>query len=306
MGHHHHHHLPAEFELALRSWIRRHKQGLRIGCFACILLAIPLLMGLIWAAGRGVVYLKDYVVSNAATWVPVQWEQKLGDVAFAQIKAQSRFINDTSVLSPLNRLAAPLIESIPENPYQFVLFVSESKEINAFALPGGYLVLNRGLLEKAGKPEEIQGVIAHEIAHILKRHSLLQMAQNIGLEVAVRTLWDNENPLLDYLIKNGSKLLSLKFTRDHERAADDLAWELLQMAQINPQGLVDFFSGLKLELDARGTGNSGPEAVFLSTHPTPQDRIDRLRQKKSIPGIEGFKTFDAEFKDLQDGLRMIP
>ena len=96
MGHHHKHQLPPEFERAFRSWIRRHKQGLRIGCFACILLAIPLLMGLIWAAGRGVFYLKDYVVSNAATWVPVQWEQKLGDVAFAQIKAQSRFILDST------------------------------------------------------------------------------------------------------------------------------------------------------------------------------------------------------------------
>ena len=299
-------HLPPEIDSAMRSWIRRHKRALRLGCFASILIGILLIIGLVWGVIWGAFYLKDYVAGKAAVWIPVQWEQKLGDVALAQIKAQTRFINDPSVLEPFNRLSAPLLSSIPNRSYRFVLFVSDAKEVNAFALPGGYLVFNRGLLEKARAPEEIQGVLAHEVAHVLKRHSLVQMAQNIGLKVAVRALLGNENPYLDYLVRNGSQLLSLKFTRDHERAADDLGWELLQNAQINPQGMVNFFAGLKSEMDAKGKRGFGLEASFLSTHPTPQERIDRLEQKKTALGRGEFRSFEGEFKDLRAGLRSMP
>jgi len=161
-------------------------------------------------------------------------------------------------------------------------------------------------LEKAKAPEEIQGVLAHEVAHVLKRHSLVQLAQNIGLEVAIQAFLGNENPYLDYLLRNGSQLLSLKFTRDHERAADDLGWELLQNAQINPQGMVSFFVGLKSEMDAKGKGGFGLEAAFLSTHPTPQERIDRLEQKKTALGSGEFRSFEGEFRDLRAGLRPMP
>jgi len=123
------------------------------------------------------------------------------------------------VLASLNRIASPLLSTIPNRSYRFVLFVSEAREVNAFALPGGYLVFNRGLLERARTPEEIQGVLAHEVAHVLKRHSLAQLAQNIGLEVAVQTLWGNENPYLDYLVRNGSQLLSLALIPRHKNGS---------------------------------------------------------------------------------------
>ena len=302
----HHYQLSPEIDLAIRSWIRRHKRVLRLGCFGSILMAFLLLVGLVWAAIWGAFYLKDYVAGKATVWIPVQWEQKLGEVALAQIKAQTQFINDPAVLESLNSIAAPLLIAVPNRSYRFALFVSDAREVNAFALPGGYLVFNRGLLERTSTPEEIQGVLAHEVAHVLKRHSLAQLAQNIGLEVAVQTLWGNENPYLHYLIRNGSQLLSLKFTRDHERAADDLGWELLQNAQINPQGMVNFFAELKAEMDAKGKGGFGPGAAFLSTHPTPQERIERLEHKKGAVGSYEFKSFEVDFKALQARLRMIP
>jgi len=187
-----------------------------------------------------------------------------------------------------------------------MLFVSDAREVNAFALPGGYLVFNRGLLEKARTPEEIQGVIAHEIAHVLKRHNLVQLAQTIGLDVAVPAILGNKNLYLDVLVRNGSQLLSLKFTRDNERAADDLGWELLQNAQINPQGMITFFASLKSDMDARGKGDSGPGAAFLSSHPTPKERIYRLEQKMTALGSWEFKSFEFEFKSLRAGLQAAP
>lgn len=90
-----------------------------------------------WAVVWGASYLKNYTATKAMEWVPVQWEKKLGDIALAQIRTQTRFISDPSVLEPLNSLAAPLLSSIPNPSHRFVLFVSDAREVNAFALPGG-------------------------------------------------------------------------------------------------------------------------------------------------------------------------
>ena len=302
----HHYYLPPETDLAVRSWIRRHKRGLRLFFFAFVLLAIPVVVGLVWAVVSGASYLKNYGATKVTEWVPVQWEKKLGDIALAQIRTQTRFISDPSVLEPLNSLAAPLLSIIPNPSQQFLLFVSDAREVNAFALPGGYLVFNKGLLENARAPEEIQGVIAHEIAHVLERHSLVQLAQTIGLDVAVPALLGNKSTYLDYLVRNGTQLLSLKFTRDNERTADDLGWELLQNAQINPRGMISFFASLKTDMDAKGKGGSVRGAAFLSTHPTPQERIDRLEQKMAELGGREFKSFEIEFKSLIAGLQGSP
>ena len=87
-----------------------------------------------------------------------------------------------------------------------------------------------------------------------------------------------------------------------DKIADDLGWELLGQAQINPQGMVDFFARLKSDADAKGSGSPALEASLLSTHPTPRERIDRLRQKQSILVNREFKSFAPEFDALRAGL----
>lgn len=163
------------------------------------------------------------------------------------------------------------------------------------ALPGGYIVIHRGLLERARTAEEIQGVLAHEMAHIEKRHGIIQLAQNIGLDLAIQQLQGGENQLLDSLIKDSGQLLGFKFSRDHERAADDRGWELLEQAQINPRGMSEFFAGLNADTSA--------PIPFLSTHPAPQERMDRLRTKAAAVGPIEYRSFAAEFVDLQSGLK---
>jgi predicted Zn-dependent protease len=302
----HHYYLPPGIDFAVRAWIRRHKRGLRLAIGASVLLVPLLLIGLVWAAVSGAAYLKRKVANQSLIKIPVAWEQKLGDAALAQIKTQNRFLSAPQVLEPLNRLAGPLLTNLPAGGYQFTLFVADSREINAFALPGGFIIFNRGLLERAGTAEEVQGVLAHEMAHVLKRHSLMQLAQNAGLLVAVEALQGNESRYLDSLVREGSVLLTLKFSRDHERAADDLGWELLERAQINPQGMTAFFAGLKAEADSQGKSGAGLAASFLSTHPTPQERLNRLEQKKASLPSQEFKSFAGEFKALQAGLGSAP
>lgn len=155
-----------------------------------------------------------------------------------------------------------------------------------------------GLLESAKAPEEIQGVLAHEMAHVTKRHGILQLAQNVSPELALQQIQGNEKELQDALVRNSAKLLGSKFSRDHERAADELGWELLQQAQINPQGMLDFFAAMKAELDAKGPGGFALGVGLLRTHPTPQERIDRLRQKSAALGQREFRSFTEPFNAL--------
>jgi predicted Zn-dependent protease len=199
----------------------------------------------------------------------------------------------------MNSLAAPLLAALPKSPDRFTLLVTESREVNALALPGGIILFHRGLLLRARTAEEVQGVLAHEIAHVQKRHGVLQLARTIGLDLALQGLQGGENKVLDALIRDSGQLLNLKFGRDQERAADDGGWDLLVRARINPQGLVDFFAGLNAAASMNG---SAPAIPFLSTHPAPQERMDRLRLKAATLGQGEFRSFPEEFKALQAGL----
>jgi predicted Zn-dependent protease len=256
-----------------------------------------------WGIYRGALRLKDVVKDSVAgnipdIRIPLAWEKPLGDSALTQLRAKYQFITDRKVLDPLDRIAAPLLSAPANSSDRYTLFVTTSNEINAFALPGGTIVFHRGLLKKTRAAEEIQGVLAHEMAHVQKRHGVLQMVQNLGMDLAIQKLQGGESGVLDSLIRESGQLLSLKFSRDHERAADDLGWELLERAQINPQGMRNFFAALNADA---GTGST-PVIPLLSTHPAPKDRMDRLSQKSATPRSAGDRSFAREFSALQAGL----
>lgn len=294
----HHSHLPPEIDEAIRSFIRRHKRALRWGLLAVPLLALLLIVVLAWGLLRGGARVKEWVTANApAIRLPLEWEKPLGDAALAKLGSQFRLVSEPQLLGPLQRLAEPLLSSQTSSGDRFRVFVTDSKDVNALALPGGIIVFHRGLLERSRSAEEVQGVLAHEMAHVIKRHSVLQLAQNIGLGLLVQKIQGNENQIMDALVRDSSQLLGLKFSRDHERVADDLGWELLVQAQVNPEGMESFFTGLKASTD------SGSFLMpFLSTHPAPQERLDRLRQKSSALGPREFRSFSEEFSALRAGL----
>jgi predicted Zn-dependent protease len=295
----HHSHLPPEVDEAVRSFIRGHKRILRWGLVASSVLALLLVLVTIFALYRGAGRMKAWVAGKMpAIQLPLAWERPLGDAALAQLRTQSKFVTDRQILDPLDRLAAPLFAGRTNTSDRFTMFVTESKEINALALPGGFIVFHRGLLERARTAEEIQGVLAHEMAHVQKRHGMLQLVQNAGLSLAIQQLQGGESQLLNRLLRDSGQLLGLKFSRDHERVADDLGWEFLEQAGINPQGMADFFAALVATVGT-GTATAIP---LLSTHPAPQERLDRLRQKSAALGQREFQSFTQEFTVLRAAL----
>ncbi len=295
--------MPPGIDETIRSLIRRHKRVLRWGCLVAVLLALMLVAVAGWGIYRGAHRLKDVVMDSVSGNIPtirlpLEWEKPLGDTALAQLRGKYQFITDRQVLDPFDRIAAPLLSAPANSSDRYRLFVTTSTEINAFALPGGTIVFHRGLLARARTAEEIQGVLAHEIAHVQKRHGLLQMVQNCGMDLAIQKLQGGESRVLDSLIRDSGQLLSLKFSRDHERAADDLGWELLERAQINPQGMGNFFAGL----NADAALESAPVIPLLSTHPAPQERMDRLSRKSATLRPADYRSFAHDFSALRAGL----
>ncbi|MFQ5561398.1 MAG: M48 family metallopeptidase, partial [Nitrospinota bacterium] len=178
-------------------------------------------------------------------------------------------------------------------------FVAKQPELNAFAAPGGVVVVFSGLLKSIRTPEELAGVLAHEIAHAELRHSLLLLVKNLGIRALISfTIGDFSGGALTEALAG---LTELKFSRDAEREADLDGLRRLQEAQIDPRGMVSFF-----ELMEKKSSLNPPE--ILSTHPAPKDRLETLRNAVSalkidpVPLDVNLADVKASFQNTEKGL----
>ncbi len=162
---------------------------------------------------------------------------------------------------------------------EFDIHISPSPDINAFALPGGIVVMNQGLLEKAESVEEVAGVLAHEMAHVERRHTFKSLANRLGYLgglVLLSTLIGADAAIV---IAKGADLVSLKHSRDDEREADAQGMTFLQNAKVNGKGMITFFKKLH-EIEEAVMGGAGKtinrSLQFLSTHPLSSERVESL------------------------------
>jgi Zn-dependent protease with chaperone function len=240
---------------------RRFRLG---GALLVSLFLIPVLL-------LGLLYLKqDAIAEWLIQRIPVQQEVQIGEAVLAQSRLTMQLIESGPSVEVLGRIGEKLTSG---SPHHYRWFVANQKEINAFAAPGGIVVVNVGLLRAIGSPEELAGVLAHEIAHAELRHSLKGMAKSLGL----RTL--TSLALGDYggtAVAEGMKhLAELGFSREAEREADQEGLRRLVAAGIDPQGMVRFFELLEKEQQL-----TPPQ--FLSTHPANAERISALKREIAL------------------------
>ena len=150
--------------------------------------------------------------------------------------------------------------------------VIPEKTVNAFAAPGGQVVLFSGLIEKAESPEEVAGVMAHEIAHAIERHPMQSMLRAAGVFLLVGLLVGDTSTLGTIASEGAKVLLVLSYSRDTEREADRIGMELLNKAGIRGDGLLDFFARLQGE-----RGEEGRLPVLFASHPMHAERVERLK-----------------------------
>ena len=203
----------------------------------------------------------------------------------------------------VQELVAPLLEAIGSERYEFQVHVLEDASVNAFALPGGVTVLHTGLILKAETPEEILGVMAHEIAHVTEQHSMRGLIQAAGTTLLLSAVFGDIGGLGGVLINNSGFLLRMSYSRELETEADAVGMDYLVKANIDPQGMVAFFERLReIEKEMQEEGGvdlSVPGMELLSTHPATDERIADLQKaidhlvktsyQKSEFDLAGFK-----------------
>lgn len=245
----------------LDAQLRRGRVASGVGwaLIGAIVLAPLLFLSLLW-------WQADRIVGAAVDRIPVAWEEQLGESAFAELTAGATVLSEGAAVDAVNAIGGRLTAEI-DSPYRFQWHVVDDPQINAFAVPAGHVVVFTGLLNAADTPEEVAGVLAHEVQHVVLRHSLQGLVRSLGWSATIKILFGSSGPLAG-VGQLADRLGSLTFSREQETAADLQGLKLLQRAQIDPQGMVTFFEKLARE-------ESG--MALLSTHPMSADRAERLR-----------------------------
>ncbi len=227
-----------------------------------------------------------------------------------QINAQLPIVRDPDANAYINQLGSSLSSLVDTQGRSWRFSIVDDPAINAFAVPGGYVYVNKGLIMRAQTMSQLAGVIGHEIAHVTQRHSVKQMeqSQKVGVGATLACLFQPS-----FCANGGGELLNLgatavmaKFSRSDESEADKFGVKYLVRAKIDPRGLPEMFEIMLAERDTKGGGSS---AGFLSTHPIEEDRITATRAEiKALPAgaLTGVRRDSDAFQQFKSRLRSLP
>jgi len=211
--------------------------------------------------------------------LPRSVDQKIGQASFESMSLEGPAVEDPIVVAAVQEMIDRLIAEVDAEGYDFNITVIDAPVENAFALPGGKMVVYTGLLRAAPGPEEVAGVLAHEIAHVTHRHGLERVSQSIGVAIALQLLLGDVNGV----IRGGAQLLGSgainSYSRRQELEADTEGVKTMHAAGLDPLALARFFETMKHD-----HGDTPGIAVWTSTHPQHQVRINAVaEQVKQMP-----------------------
>jgi len=235
----------------------------------------------------------------------VQDDVTLGQNVAQDAEKQLPMLNNARVDNYLNRLGKKLAAYAPGEKYAYQFKCVNDSNINAFALPGGFLFINRGVIETADNEAELAGVIGHEIGHVALRHGTNQASKAQVYQAPLAILGgvlgsDSTGAMLAQLGAGFAvNSVLLKYSRDAERQADLIGTQILFDANYNPVYMAKFFE--KLEAGARGSD-------FFSSHPHPENRIEKINAEISRLGSHPRERINdsREFEDIKRLVRSLP
>lgn len=256
----------------------------------------------LWGSAVGVVvglglmlwFGSDLIVEWAVARIPISWEQKLGETVYQDFLAKETVLKEGPAVTAVQEMIQRMTAKIPNNPYTFQVSVVQSPVVNAFALPGGYVVVFTGLMKKAESGEEVAGVLSHELNHVMQRHGMERIVRMMGLAAVVSILVGDQQGLIGLARQLGMELATLKFGREQETEADVTGLRLLHDARIAPDGMIRFFERLSEKDKER--------VELLSTHPMSAARAERLKSELAALPKQTPEPFTFEWKGVQDSL----
>ena len=242
-----------------------------------------------------------------------QQDVELGREAAAEVRKQYPVVDNERIARYLGTVGDRLLEAAPpdldEPVFEYSFTPVNLKEINAFALPGGPMFINRGLVDAAASEAELAGVMAHELAHVLLRHGTanaskaqnpwLQLGQIAGV-IGGAVVGGAKGEAIAQGSQFGLGTLLLKYSREYQKQADLLGVQIMARAGYDPRALGQMFE--TIERASKSSGGSGPQ--WMSSHPNPGNRTQYINQEAdaltvaSTPDTSGFETIKPVFASL--------
>lgn len=263
----------------------------------CVFIPVLALMNLHRASGL------------VAEQIPPEWEQKLGETSFAQYKLGVELMDESEARALLQPLTSPLIQALDNPRFDYQFYIVNDATLNAFALPGGVVVIHSGLILAADNASELLGVLGHEISHVRNRHGIQNIVSHAGTYLIVSALLGDVSGVLATVADAAPLLISQGYSREFESEADVASHQLLLKARINPAGLASFFEKM-LQKEREQLDKVADQETqewlkrgmdFLSSHPATAERISALQNMPTSASGE-YLNLTAPFTRLKESV----
>jgi len=200
-------------------------------------------------------------------------------------------IKDDALQNYINYVGQEIAKVSHQSGFEYHFTAVEDKSVNAMALPGGYIFITRGMLEKLQSEAQLAAILAHETIHVVARHSSAAMSREIGISVLLSSISSESTPQAALIAADlARQIMALRYSRADERQADTGGLDYMVWAGYNPYAAVEIMQILQSQ-----PADRIPE--FFATHPSPENRIDYLRQKIQAKyyGLTGLKIGKEEY-----------
>ena len=231
----------------------------------------------------------------AASRVPASWEERLGEAVISHLAPEQARCEDPGRSRIIEKIMTTLTAPVRQSPYRFRVVVVDEPTVNALAAPGGPIVIFRGLLEQTQSAEELAGVLAHEIQHILKRHSTRALFEHASTGLLVAAVAGDVSGIAAFGLETARTLGLLRYSRRSEEEADAEGIRLLLAAGIDPAGMIAFFETMEKK------DHEAPALLsYLSTHPGAEQRVEKLRSLARLAHPRPTKLLrDYDWSDIR-------
>ena len=236
-------------------------------------------------------------------------EVAIGAETAQQIEEQLPIVTDPYINSYINELGDTIASHTSRADLDWHFYVVNSHQINAFALPGGFIYVNRGLIEATNRADELAGVLGHEIGHVIQRHSVKQMQnqQKVGAVATIACTLTNlcESNLGRVAVNVGGTAVIARYSRGDELEADSEAIENVLKVNIDPEGIPSLFDVLLQQRERNPTIVEG----WFSTHPLEESRIDHaqlLIQRSGADQVSGLMQNLPSYAEFKRRIDMLP
>ncbi|UCF70944.1 MAG: M48 family metalloprotease [candidate division WOR-3 bacterium] len=228
--------------------------------------------------------------------IPTKTEVELGKEVVREVESTERVLTNTHVQNYVSTVGRKVARVCDRKDVTYTFKVLDSDEINAFACPGGFIYIYKGLMKKMDNEAQLAAVLAHEVGHIVARHSVKRLQAIYGYSIVMEVaLGDKMGKTARQMVDAATGVILLGYGRENEYEADDYGILYAKKANYNPRGMVQVFQKFK-EMEGRPPGTF---EKLLMSHPPAGDRINNGNEEISKVGGTNLPYYESEYAAIK-------